>query len=291
MTDETTDLVPSRTASRSRSTGTEDPGRSKESNGETGDEPEAATAGEDGPPSPLRTAADRIRREPTLALPFAIAGLVLTLVDWLRRYDPLPTAAAGGDGISIEFAGYPTGTHETIRPLEALVDLKLPYLAWGIGLEAVALLTVVVAGVVTIARVADGDTEAAQTDVSFGRQLLAYVGLVVLLHSAGRLLGTVGTVGVIFGIPLFIGILFVLARFFAAPAYAAAGVGPLSALRRSVRATRNSSLSLIGLVLTFGLAAWLLSAIPYAGTLLSSTLVAPIHAVTSAVVRARAAGE
>lgn len=249
-----------------------------------------------GPSSPL-SAATRIRRDPSLLLPFAVAGVLLAIVDWVRRHDPLPTLSLDdsvGFTISVEFDGYPTGVPETTRSLEALVDLKLPYLAWGIGLEAVALLVVAVAGSITIARaleegagVADAGTESHSI-----RRVPAYFGLVVLFSAAGRLLGSLGELGLVLGIPLLVLVFAAMVRLFAAPAFVVTGAGPVAALRRSARVTRGSGWSIAALVLAFGLAAWLLTLVPlpYAGTVLSSALVASVHAVTVAVVRERSDG-
>lgn len=264
-------------------------------NGDVGGRTAAGDGG--GPSSPLSAATARIRRDPALVLPFFVAGIVLIVVDWARRRDPLPTlVSGGGEGktISVEFAGYPTGVPETARSLEALVDLKLPYLAWGIGLEAFALLIVAVAGSVTIARALEdrsGVTHARTEPLSI-RRVPAYFGLVVLFSAAARLLGSLGDLGLILGIPLLVVVFVAMVRLFVAPAFVVTGAGPVAALRRSARATRGSGWSIAALVLAFGLAAWLLTLVPlpYAGTVLSSALVASVHAVAVAVVRERSDG-
>ncbi|WP_440763783.1 hypothetical protein [Natronorubrum sp. DTA7] len=248
---------------------------------------ERAGADADGPPSPLSVATARIRRDPALAVPFVVAGFLLAAIDWLRRHDPVPALVSDGGesfSITVEFAGYPTGVPETGRSLEAFVDLQLRYLAWGIGLEVAALLIVAVAGTVTIARAVDD--ERSRDGTGLVRCVPAYLGLVVMFDTWYRLTGSIGDVGLFLGIPLLIVVSVVLVRLFAAPAFAVAGSGPIAALRRSARTTRGSGWSIFGLVLAFGLAAWALGLVPisYAEPILSSALVASVHAVSVAVV-------
>ena len=296
MTDESPDSRTDRTNRRTQSEtdGVGTPIYRPGSNG-GGDTDGEASSGDDGPSGPLAVAIGRMRRDPTLALPFVVTGVLLAVIDWVRRHDPVPTLVSDdgqGISISVEFVGYPTGISETTRSIESLVDLHLPYLAWGIGLEVAALLVVAVAGTVTIARALDDAGIATGSDVTgLIRRLLAYLGLVALFASAGRLLGAVGDVGLFLGLPLFVAIYVALVRFFVAPAFVVTGSGPITALRRSNRATRGSGWSIFALVLAFGLAAWLLRLFPlaYAGPVLSSALVASIHAVTVAVVWERTA--
>lgn len=300
-TAESTDVV---AKPNSRSTAAPEPPRFRDAT-PGGDSTTRARTESGGSPSPFSMATARIRRDPTLLVPFALAGVVLTLVDWARRLDPLPSMGGdGGDGlaISVEFVGYPTGVQETARSLAAHVDLKLPYLAWAIGLEAVALLAVAVAGAVTIARALSADigsgsgasglaTERGWIESLSSRDFLAYLGLVVLIHGVGRALGSIGRVGLLVGLPILVIVFAALVRFFAAPAFAATGAGPIAALRRSARATRGSGWSILALVLLYGLSAGLLASVPYAGTFLSTALVAPIHAVSTATVREAAADD
>lgn len=260
----------------------------------SGDIDQRATTGGIGPASPLSAAMTRIRRNPSLLLPFLVAGVLLAIVDRVRRRDPLPTLPAeNGHGftVSVDFTGYPTGAPATVRSLESLVDLRLPYLAWGIGLEAFALAVVAVAGVITIARALEAGHGFA--DEGFRsrsvRRTLAYLGLVALFDVVVRVFGSFGDVGLLFGIPLLVLFFVAMVRLFAAPAFVVTGAGPIAALRRSVRATRGMGWSLLPVVVVISLVTWLLTLVPlpYAGTVLSSALVAPIHAVAVAAVRER----
>ncbi|MFB1063715.1 hypothetical protein [Natrinema sp. H-ect4] len=231
--------------------------------------------------SPVSLALEQFRRDPALLLPFLVAGVCLAVLDWLRRLDPLPTRPAVQNGVSITIAytGYPTGTPETARALESLVDLKLPSLVWGIGLEAVAVLVIAAAGTVTIARALPEDRGA-----TTGRRLLAYGGLVVLFDGAFRVLASFidGDVGLVFGLVLIVPLFAVFVRLFAAPAAVVTGSGPVTALRQSAPATRGHGWTILALVIGFGLAAWLLGRVPRAGTVVSTALVGSLHAVTVA---------
>lgn len=260
---------------------------------------DARSASDDGPSSSFAVAIARIRREPTLLLPFLAAGLVLTVLDLLRRRDPLPVLVDDDPTIGVEFVGYPTGVPETVRSLAALIDLKLPYLLWGIGLEVLALLAVVAAGTATIARtlaIGDGrerwDDWRDWTATLSARRLLAYLGLVALFDAAGRVIGSFGEFDLLFGTLVAVPLFAVYVRCFVAPAAVVVGgengAGPLTALRRSVRATRGRGWSILALVLSYGLAAWLLSLVSVIGTALSTAVVGALHAVSAAVVWERA---
>ena len=125
-------------------------------------------AGAGRPASPFSLALDRLRRDPVLFVPFVVAGVCLWLLDWIRRHDPLPTIPAEQTDatVTVAYTGYPTGVTETARALSSLIDLKLPYLVWGITLEVVAGFVIVAAGTVTIARALSADSVASTQ--SFG---------------------------------------------------------------------------------------------------------------------------
>ena len=236
----------------------------------------------------LSAALARLRDDPLLAVPFALAGVVLSLLDWLRELDPIPTVAAGGareTTVGLEFQGYPTGAPATARRVGALIDLEPSSLGWAVGLELVALLAVAVAGWYTIVRAAALERTA--------RGLASYVGFVVLIVAAGRLLGSIGDVTLpgLTGLAVFLLVILVVlvafARLFLAPGLAVAGSTPPRAIRRSVQLTGGSTGPLVVLVLLYGLAAWLLGSVPQVGALVSSAVVAPVHALSIVVVLER----
>ena len=228
----------------------------------------------------------RVRVNPSLLLPFVLAGIVLTVLDRLRLRDPVPTverAPIGIDEITVQFGyvGYPTGVPGTSRRLDAVVDLEVPYLLWAVGLEVVALVAVAAAGWYTIARAADAEP----TAKGFG----SYLGLIVLFTVALWALGSIGDVaplgpfGLVVALGLLVVVLLVFIRLFLAPALAALGEPLRSAIGRSYRLTGGHELALAGLVVTYGLLAWLIGAVPYVGAFTSTVTVAVIHAVSTVI--------
>ncbi|ELY94494.1 hypothetical protein [Natrialba taiwanensis] len=224
----------------------------------------------------LSTAAGRLRRNPTLFVPFALAGFVLSVIDVLRSRDPIPTLVSGGldkATVYLEFVGYPTATSQTVLPFEALVGLKPQYFAWGLGLYVLSMLAIAVAGVLTLTALLDGEAHLGP--------LPSYLGLVVGFDLAARLLGSIaflqgmGLWGVI---PLAL-VLFVLVWLFPAPGLVAAGASPLTAIRQSGVWIRGDRWPALGLIIILGIGAWLLGSVPVAGTFLTGVLVAPVHAV------------
>ena len=220
----------------------------------------------------------RVWRDPMLVVPFAVASAVLAGIDWLRLHDPIPTRlveSLSSGTVSVTFHIYPTGAQQTGLPLGSLVDLKLPYLAWAVGLELAGLLAVGIAGWYTLAR-------AANLKLSVGA-LGSYLGFVVAVQAAFRLLGLLDGLGPIIGLILIIAVVFAFVRLFVVPALLVAGEGLSAARRQSARLTSGVGMTVGLLVLLYGLSVWALGSVPLVGTLLSGTVVAPIHAVTIVV--------
>lgn len=233
----------------------------------------------------LTRAVARIRADPFLLVPFALAGLIFSLIDQLRLWDPIPTLVTESLpalAIDLEFSIFPTGTPGTTRRVAALVDLETPHLLWAVSLEVAAFLAVSIAGWYTIARAADTNATTAG--------LRSYVGFVALIAIGGRLLGSIGEitlqgiVGLALFLLLFVLALVVLARLFVAPAIAALGVSPWVAIRRSVRLSSGHEYGLVGLILFYGLLGWLLGSVPLIGAFVSSVGVAVVHAVSTVTV-------
>ncbi|ADB61923.1 hypothetical protein Htur_3057 [Haloterrigena turkmenica DSM 5511] len=138
--------------------------------------------------NPLSVALSRLRYDPVLFVPFLLVGLLLAVVDWLHRRDPIPTherTGLGTDGVNIqiEYVGYPTGIGQTLRPLESLIGLEPHYLGWGLALYVLPLVAVTVAGAATMARVMDRPVRFADVTSLFG--------FVVALDLLQRLLGSI----------------------------------------------------------------------------------------------------
>ena len=230
----------------------------------------------------LRATVDRLRANRRLAAPFVLAGIVMAAVDVARRGDPIPASRAASDGFSVEIAFYlyPTGVADTARSLGAIVDLLPRYLLWAVGLELAALLAVGVAGWVVISRGLDQSLA--------WRAAARYVGLLVVPLWLVRLAGgaeiefTNG--GLIFGIPLLVVWALVLVRLFLLPVCLVDGQGVIEAIRESVRLSRGIGWTVFGLIVLIGLGVSVVGSIPTVGGLVSTALIAPLHAVAAVVV-------
>lgn len=232
------------------------------------------------PPGTLSIALTRLRRDPWLFVPFFIAGLFLSFSDWLRYYDPIPIVRREiltNGQLTVEFVGYPTGISQTSMLFESLISLKLPYLIWGLGLQLLVLIVITAAGMRTITR-----TLSVDMSLRAGVRFLIFVLALDLLY---RVLGSIdflqdmGLFGIVILVPFF----YVFVRLFAVPGLLAMGETLSSAVRQSSAVTQGRGWSVFGLILLFGIGSWLMAAIPNIGTILSTTIVAPLHAVVIAI--------
>ncbi|WP_115862634.1 hypothetical protein [Halorussus litoreus] len=229
----------------------------------------------------------RVVRDPALALPFAIVGVVLALVDRLRLRDPVPTTSpdrVGDVSVGVSFPVYPSGVRSTGLDLAALVDLRPWYLLRTVGLEALAVFAVAFAGWLTISRAA-GVTPSRERLVSY----LWFVVAVRILLGAFGLFDDLAWVTLLALVALAVAFV----RLFAAPALVVVGgdgregdeagegdTGSVyAAASRSSRLAHGRGATVFGLVVAFGVAAWLLGSVPAVGALASTALVAPVHAV------------
>lgn len=226
---------------------------------------------------PLTVALVRIRRDPRLIVPFLLAGVFLTLVDYLRLEDPIPTverAVPWSNGISIdlEYAGFPTGVPQTTTHLESLVGLHPEYLAWGLALYVLPLLAVAAAGAVTMARAMDRPVRL--------EAVVAVFAFVLAADLTVRLLGSIDVLqGMgLWGVLLLVGYLYVSVRLFAVPGLLVAGRWIPDAFRESVRRTQGRGWTIVGVLFVVGLSGWFLASFA-AGTFVTTALVAPVHAV------------
>ena len=230
----------------------------------------------------LRATVDRLRSEPRLVAPFVLAGFVMAAVDVARRWDPIPASRKASDGFSVEIAFYlyPTGVADTARPLGAMVDLLPGYLLWAVGLELAIVLAVGVAGWAGISRGLDQSIA--------WRAAAKYVGLLVVplwlarVADGAEIEFTNG--GLIFGIPLLVVWALVLVRLFLLPVCLVDGRGVIEAVRESVRLSRGIGWTVFGLIVLIGLGTSLLGSVSTVGGLVSTALIAPLHAVAAVVV-------
>ena len=240
----------------------------------------------------LRESVGRIAADPRLSLPFVVAGVVLTAVDWFRARDSVPTTTpdfVGDVTVSVAYHLYPAGLRATgLRPA-ALVDLEPAYLVRTLGLELGAFLAVGVAGWLTLSRAAgahshgrEADSTPAQAGLSSSERLASYLGFAVVAHILVRLFAVFDDLGWL-ALVGFVAFAVVAVRLFAAPALVVAGDGVRAAIRKSARRSAGEGATLFGLVLLFGIGAWLLGSVPVVGALLSTGVVAPVHAVATVV--------
>ncbi len=239
-------------------------------------------------PHVLSSAFSRLSRNPVLFVPFLLAGLVLTFADWHRRHNPIPTLERphpleNGIDITLEFAGYPTGVPQTTHPFESLLGLEPLYLLYGLGLFLAPLAVVTVAGVLTMgwAMERSPDSWAAAGTRLFG--FVFGIDLVFRFLDSSEIVESMGLFGLI---PL-VFFLFLLVRFFAVPGALVAGHSIPAAVAESSRLTTGRGWSVFGLILLFGLSGWALATVPTVGTLLTTALIAPVHALTIVTLRER----
>lgn len=231
----------------------------------------------------LKTAGSRIRHDPVLTVPFAVVGLFVAFADRFRELDPIPVATPDSFGqiFSIQYSIVPKGTARTIRHVDALLDLQIPYLVGAIALELLVLLAIGLAGWLTI-------TRALGTQHCFD-SLARYLGFLsavaLLFRGVGSLTVTVDSL--LLDVVAFLVTFLVLVRLFFLPGLLVAGCRYTTALRKSVKASLGKRWTLFWLIVVFGLASWMMAQIPIVGGGLSTVVVAPIHAVSLAVLLQR----
>lgn len=251
---------------------------------------DVAANGADDPwrtPGVLRTTARRLREDPRLLLPFAVAGVFVALLDAARRRDPIPETtlpSLGETTVHVQYTPYPAGTAQTFRELGALVDLRLPYLLYAVGLELLAFCALAVAGWLVLARALDVDAEVG----ALARYAAFVLGLEVALRLFGAVLGHDVSLPLLLAIPAFAALAYLAVRLFVVPAALIDGASFRRALASSDDATYGQRWSVLGVVLLVGVAAWLLGNVPAIGGFLAPAAVAPVHAVAIAVVYERA---
>lgn len=224
----------------------------------------------------LQAAVTDIRRHPRWLVPFTVAGLVVALADWIRTTDPIPMVvpASFQDTLSVQYSIVPMGTHRTVRVADALVDLRLPYLAGAVGLELLVLFAVCAAGYLTLQR-ALRTTRGRSAALRYGL-LVVFVGFLpewlgTAHHTFGNLL--IGLVA--------IGLFTLIAvRLFLLPGFVVLGESFRTAIRRSRHRSHGLGWTLVGLIVVVGVSSWGLAQIPLVGGFLSTAIVAPVHAIT-----------
>jgi len=207
--------------------------------------------------SSLLTDAGRLlRANPRVFAGFVLAGVVVTVVDALRRGDPVPTVGFVGllDGdISVTFGLVARITPHASTPLSALASLRTPWLLWTAGLELLRTGAVVGAGVYGFARL----LETTPSPATVLRYLVVFWGLALLSFEAD--------VGLLLGIPLLILFFAVLVRLVAFPALLVSGSSITGALSQSWYRTAGDGWALFGVVFVVGSANHALASVPTVG--------------------------
>lgn len=228
----------------------------------------------------LRSAGVWIRRDPIPIVLFAIAGLVVAVADWLRRWDPIPVARPAhlDQTVAIQHSIFPRGIAQTVRPVGALVDLRTPYFAGAIAIELVVVLAVGLAGWLTITRVLGVDRDVGS--------FLRYQGVFSVVVLVPWALGfpSIEFDNLLFGLGAFVVVLLLWIRLFLVPGYLATGESIVGALRRSLHETADVQRTLGGLVLVLGVGCWGLFQLPHVGGFLTTAVIGLVHAVVIAVV-------
>ena len=221
-----------------------------------------------------------LRSNPTVWIPFLTAGCLLTFVDVFRERDPLPVQPTVSEStLQITHSLYPTGTTETSRSLDALVDLPLDTFAYATGLEFLAIGIVAAAGWLTMTRASE---TAART-----RRFTVYTGGILLLslleHSGSAIDLDFTPNSLLVAIAAFAVLAFVAVRLFFLP-IAVLHVEPLRAApKESWQRSRGYGAVLFALIVMFGLASGWLATLPYIGVVLSMTVVGTTHAISIAI--------
>lgn len=248
---------------------------------------EASVGGTDDP-TILEATGSRLRDDPTLWLPFFLAGCLALVADLFRERDPLPAATGLEEStLHASYAIYPTGTFVTERPLGALVDLQSQLLGYALALEFVTLAAIVIAGWETMRRASDGSVR--------WRRLLVYASGVGLLTLCIKVAAAVGleysTDHLLIGLALLAGLLFVAVRLFLVPATLLREGGVLRPIGTSWRSSRGHETVIAGIVLLVGIGSWTLAHVPVVGSLCSTTVAGTIHAVSLVVAHERCVDE
>lgn len=229
--------------------------------------------------SVLRAVTAYVRRQPRCLGPFGVAGLVVALADWIRTTDPIPMTVPHSlqETVSVQYAIVPMGTHRTVRTVDALVDLRVPYFLGAVGLELLVFVAVAGAGYLTLRRVLQLERDR-NSAIRYGLAVTA-------LGFVPQWLGTpnVTLANLLVGLVLVVLFSVIAVRLFLFPGLVVAGASFRTALGQSRSRSRGIGWTLLGLAVVFGIASWGLALVPVVGGLLSTAVVPPVHAISLGV--------
>jgi len=213
----------------------------------------------------------RLWAQPQVAAWFLLAGSAVTGVDFLRADSPVPAGSGAEDAglnVRLEFWILVTILRGTGLSPGALVDLQLPWLAVTVGLEVFSLAAIVAASYGGLCALL-GEEPSLVAGVRYGAVLVVLATLVPEVTFSGA--------SAVLGIILLVVFLYVVVRLVPLPGRLACGESVRTALDRSWTQSGGHGWSLFGVVLTLGLANYLLVSLPLVGPL-GSSAVAAVHA-------------
>ncbi|MCT9094475.1 hypothetical protein [Haloarchaeobius sp. HME9146] len=232
-------------------------------------------------------AIEDIWEDPTLLVPYLLAGVVTATVDTFRLADPVPVdvQTTGTNGlVHVRIRSFPGVVRVVQSWPTSLPGLEPAYLASTLAANVL----VVACGVLAMALVVSRfDEKASRSWWPVGR-LLGYALAVGTLGSVvGGLALWIGFPATLLGV---LGMLVVAMRTYPVPVLLLRGRSVVDALRRSVTLTAGHNRLTFGLVTVLGLGAHLLASpvpllevdLPLAvGTLLATAVVGPVHALAT----------
>lgn len=225
----------------------------------------------------------KLRREPRVLLVMLLAGVLLTGIEALRRWDPVPGTgfAEVQDGtFSVAFSVMGRILSEGTLQADALAGLSPRWIVWVLGLEGFRLVIATIAFTYAFTTLQDTALTA--------RRLARYGGLLLVLASVGVEADLPFSLGLLL-VPL---ALFALVHFVLLPGLITRGRPILPAIRESLRLSVSHRWTFAGFVLLVGHANHLLASLPVVGVV-GSSLVAAVHVggVVSALDRIGDAGD
>jgi hypothetical protein len=201
-------------------------------------------------------------------------------VDFLRERDPLPIEPSGSEStLQVSYTVFPTGTAETIRSLDAFVDLPLGVLAYVVSLELIVVGAIATAGWMTMNHV---------SEIPFRlRRFFVYLAGLSLLYFLARLGSAVNLDyaprTLLAGLVALAVLSFIAVRLFFLPVAILHEKGVVTALQASWHRSVSHGAPLFGLIVILGLASGWIAQLPFVGVVLSSTIGGTVHAVALVV--------
>lgn len=215
----------------------------------------------------FRAAYDRLRCNPRVIGVFLLVGVLVAIIDVVRRGDPVPAASFVGvrEGtISLRFGLLVDVVYRHSTPMSTLVELRPRWLVWTAGLEVLRGGALIVASVYGYAQLLD-ETATVGAAGRYGFVMVVFALAAIDINT-----------GFVLGLPLGIVAVYLLVRFAPVSGLLAIGASIPTAFRTGWRITGGHGWSLFGVVLVVGLLNHSLASIPLIGPV-GSSLIAAVH--------------